>query len=621
MKRMLCRLGAVLLALTMLVTGALALTVEEAIQLLEEQYIQELPPEAYEAETLDELFEALGDPYTYYMTEEAYQSFLAEIEKTVELIGIGVSIQYTDRGILVMEALEGGSAKAAGIQAGDLITAIDGTSCVPANEGHRDLILGKEGTEVTVTVRRGNVSRDYTLKRTRVVIPNTEVSVVDGHIGLVECSSFGSATGALFLEGIQAHNDEVDTWLVDLRGNLGGVSSAAVDALGVFAGAGFHLYLRDSAGQLYYYLYAEEAATDHPLVVLVNGSTASASEAFAAGVRDLGRGIVVGSRTYGKGVAQIILDEENYPQLFSGDGLKLTAYRFYSVGGITNDKIGVIPTLLVPDEYAAAIAQSLCGAPEAEQKDLLAVILNGQRLTLDRTALEAPALSALLEALPPSAILGVYLEDLDLWYDDYVPEIAEMLELSYDSRWFCDVAESAFAHELNTLATYRVVQGDGKGSFFPGETLKRGEVCTMLANVLGLKGGSGGRFTDVAPDAWYADAVNAMADLGLVQGAGSGMFYPESPLTQQEYFTILSRVARYLSVNYDYAAANVTEEQLAAAAELGFAGWARNGAVLLDMAGAMKLSGPAAEPSALILREEAAASLYAVLAGLGIIPE
>lgn len=143
----------------------------------------------------------------------------------------------------------------------------------------------------------------------------------------------------------------------------------------------------------------------------------------------------------------------------------------------------------------------------------------------------------------------------------------------------------------------------------------------MLANALGLADGAGSRFSDVAADAWYAGAVNAMAALGLVQGAGDGRFYPDSTLSQQEYFTILGRAARYLSVNYDYAAANLTEEQLTAAAEQGFAPWAQNGAALLDMAGAMKLSGGAPEPAAPILREEAAASLYAVLAGLGVIPE
>ena len=617
MKKILRRVGAVLLAATLLVTAASALTVEQAIELLEEGYLRELPAEAYEAGTLEELFRAVGDPYTYYMTEEEYRAFLDSVEDTVQVTGIGVSIQYTDQGILVAGTLKGGSAREAGVLPGDLIVAVEGVSCVPADESSRSLIVGEAGTYVTVTVLREGVTMDFTLERREVVIPNTETSVIDGHIGYIECSSFGQTTGGLFLEGIQAYNDEVDCWLVDLRGNAGGYTTAAVEAIGAFAGAGFHLYLRDSAGQLYYYLYSQDAATDHTAVILVNGATASASEAFAAGMRDLGLGITVGSRTYGKGVAQIVYDETNRPEYFSGDAMKLTTYRFYSGGGNTNDMIGIIPDLLVSDQAAPQVAAAICGNPLAPLENLLMVKLGDYLLPVDLSAADAGTLAALFEALPPSALLWRY-EDGAAAVPCSVEEMALLLGVTYDSRWFDDVADSDWADRINTLATYGIVHGNGRGQFYPGETLKRGEACAMLGKALGLKGSSRQYFSDVPAGAWYAEWVNAMAELGLVRGAGNGRFYPDEQLTQEEYLAMLGRVARYLSINLDYAAEGLTEEQLADAETLGFRSWAREGAALLSQAEALFVPMEELEPRRAVLREEAAACLYAVLTATGI---
>ena len=111
MKRLGRILIAVFLVFAMLISTASALTVDQALELLEKEYLREIPVQAYEAETLEELFEILGDPYTYYMSQEDYQAFLDYVESTVELVGIGVSIQYTEQGIYVVEALKNGSAR------------------------------------------------------------------------------------------------------------------------------------------------------------------------------------------------------------------------------------------------------------------------------------------------------------------------------------------------------------------------------------------------------------------------------------------------------------------------------------------------------------------------------
>ena len=151
MKKYLSRVIAAFLALT---APACALTVPEALELLEENYYFDIPEHAYEAATLEELFRFLGDPYTEYMSAEQYAAFVDMVEDTVNMVGVGVVIKFTDEGMLIQEVLSGGSALEAGLQPGDLIVAVDGTSCVPAGEEQRDLMLGEEGTKVTVTVLR-----------------------------------------------------------------------------------------------------------------------------------------------------------------------------------------------------------------------------------------------------------------------------------------------------------------------------------------------------------------------------------------------------------------------------------------------------------------------------------
>ena len=616
-KRLIRSLGAIVLALTILVSTASALSVERALELLEESYLRDIPAEAYEAEKLEELFEILGDPYTYYMSAEEYQAFLDSVENTVDLVGIGVSIQYTQQGIYVVEALKGGSAYEAGIQSGDLIVAVNGVSCVPADESHRAMILGEEGTKVTITVLRDSVTTDYVLTRSLVVIPNTEFEVLDGAVGYIACSSFGSDTGVLFQEGVQANDETVDRWVVDLRNNSGGYTNSAVDAVGVFAGAGIYLYLQDAAGGLYYYAYLQEASAEKPLVVLVNGNTASAAEAFSAGVRDLELGITVGSRTYGKGVAQVVFDQSTHPDYFDGDAVKLTAYRFYSAGGITNDLVGVIPTLLVEDEETYDVALAVSGTDSSGKTDQMVVELDGQLLWVELSSVEENTLVALFEALPPTAAVWLCTESGEL--DSFsVTEGAQLLDVVYDSRWFDDVADSEYADAINTLATYNLVHGDGKGSFYPQKALTRAQACALVAKMLGIVSQGRQYFTDVLEDSAYAPYINAMAELGFVEGVGNGLFQPDRQMTQQEFYMLISRVARYLSVNFDYAAELLTQEQLDAEAELGFSGWACAGAALLDSMDA--LCGTP-EPKTPILREEAAASLYAVLIAAGVLPE
>ena len=631
MKKYLSRLLALLLTLILLIVPASALTVDQALEILEALYYYEIPAEAYEAETLDELIAILGDPYTQYMSAEKYQAYLNALEGNSGTVGIGVTAQFTEQGILVLETISGGSAKEAGIRAGDLIIEADGISCVPAGEGSTDLITGREGTTVSITVLRDGETYTYVLTRRPVVVPNVEIQLMDGGIGYIDCNSFGLDTGREFAELVRENDGKVNVWIMDLRGNGGGYANAAADMLSALMGPDRYIYFESRDGSVSYVAGRQSAASDKPVIVLTDASSASASELVASNIRDLDRGITVGGRTYGKGVAQVMLNEDVLPDYFDGDMLKLTDNRFYSAGWNTPDKTGVIPTLLVDGGRTVDVALALCGR---QQDAGLRIQLNGQTCYVGPNASQ-DTLEALLAALPPQAELAW--SDSDQTYESCtVSDAADKLGVTYSDRWFTDVSDSKYAGALNAMATYGLLQGDGKGHFTPGTQLTRAELSTMLAQVLEVSWQGDSLFTDVSQDAWYGPSANALAWLGLVEGADGigGRFNPNDVITQEQFLTVLGRVARFMNLQLnDYGEwleeenGQFTRAQQAALAP--YADWAKCNVAVLAYGTDIALRGdgdllyaPLSElsPKTPILREEAAAGMYAVLSGLGILP-
>ena len=625
MKHRYLRAGAFSCAAAMLIaTGAQALSVEEAREILQRSYVDKLPNAAKEAETLDELF-SYTDDYTYYMTGEEYEAFLSEVEGEVSFVGIGAEITYGETGITIVSVLKGGGAEKAGLTSGDIIIAIDGESCVPGTAEAREKLLGDERTQVTLTVLRTDGSeKDFTVTRTLITQTNTTVSVADG-VGYIDCDSFGSQTGTYFQDGVRKNNSAVRAWVVDLRGNGGGLTSAAVTALGTFAGKGDLAYFVDRDGDAIPERYAGADLTDKPAIVLMNAGSASASEIFAGGILGTGSGIVIGERSYGKGVAQIVYDGTNCPYL-TDDAVKVTAYRFYCAGGNTTDRLGVIPTLYVPQGTTSAAAELLAGAKPADGSAYLHLVLNGLDFYVDIAAAKQQtlALEGILRALAP---------DTELYWGENGAEervtsaqAREKLGAPQANLDFNDVASSAYAGEINALAAYRIVFGD-KGAFRPDDTMTRAEVCALLAQALDVYSSADGYFTDVPKGSWYASSVNAMASLGLISGVGGGRFAPNATMTQEEFITVLGRLVEFLNLD---ARAYLDEHPLAILQPLAqyknFSPWAIRCADLLT-GSVTDESGEAVtmyctdlegiEPKEPILREQAAAALYNALRTTG----
>ena len=625
MKHRYLRAGAFSCAAAMLIaTGAQALSVEEAREILQRSYVDKLPNAAKEAETLDELF-SYTDDYTYYMTGEEYEAFLSEVEGEVSFVGIGAEITYGETGITIVSVLKGGGAEKAGLASGDVIVAIDGEGCVPGTAEAREKLLGDERTQVTLTVLRTDGSeKDFTVTRTLITQTNTTVSVADG-VGYIDCDSFGSQTGTYFQDGVRKNNSAVRAWVVDLRGNGGGLTSAAVTALGTFAGKGDLAYFVDRDGDAIPERYAGADLTDKPAIVLMNAGSASASEIFAGGILGTGSGIVIGERSYGKGVAQIVYDGTNCPYL-TDDAVKVTAYRFYCAGGNTTDRLGVIPTLYVPQGTTSAAAELLAGAKPADGSAYLHLVLNGLDFYVDIAAAKQQtlALEGILRALTP---------DTELYWGENGAEervtsaqAREKCGKAGMSMDFSDVSGSEYEDAINALAAYRIVFGD-KGAFRPDDTMTRAEVCALLAQALDVYSSADGYFTDVPKGSWYASSVNAMASLGLVSGVGDRKFAPNATMTQEEFITVLGRLVEFLNLD---ARAYLDEHPLAILQPLAqyknFSPWAIRCADLLtnsvfdengDAVNMYCMSLEDIEPQVPILREQAAAALYNALRTTG----
>ena len=608
MKKLLSSLLALTMALSLAVLPASALELEDAKKLLAIHYVDGVAPEVLELDSLDAILEAIGDPYTFYMTPEQYQSFNQSVNgRTVVGIGATVETAY-DGGYRVMSVLPDSPALEAGIQPGDILTAVDGVPTSP-DVDPRVPVTGEEGTVVTLTVNRNGQVLEFTLTRRAVNIPIVTYEQV-GSAGVIDCISFGATTAQSIQEAIRELDDDTAVWIMDLRANPGGDSGATATSASLFTGSGIMLYFRDGSGR-YNYSYTMPGfpdMTDKPVIVLTSEHSASGSELFAGDMRTYRAGIALGQRSFGKGTAQIIFDETNSDVMVGGEAMKITTYRFFSPDGATNHVVGVLPTLLISPENTSAAALLLTSPKPARAKDFLKLELAGQTFYIDvKEAVKAENKAAfveLLEALPPSAKLYEG-SGVQSWTQLTPAQLAQQRGLSFTSRSFSDTVDCTYAREIDTLAAYHILNGYEDGKFHPDDTLTRAQFVTLVASALDLPAGKGGQFSDVQEGQWFAAPVSAMPDMGFLSGRGDGTFGPNDTITYQEMVTVLSNVAAWTSMDgYDLNKSDLLPEELVEYYD--WAEWARVPARNLD---ALEALTGELTPTDLVTRELAAATL------------
>ena len=612
-------------ALTLTLTLALspvagAITVDEAREMLREFYIDEIPEEILSLPTIDEITTALGDPYTYYMTAEEYASFQNELNGA-NVVGIGVAVENTADGLLVTSVAPDSPGAKAGLKAGDLIVAADGVTVQEAGSANAlaGLVAGEEGSQVTITLIREEQELSLTMTREPVVFPTVTGEVVDDHIGWLHCSSFGTDTGEDFRTYIQAEDEAADRWVVDLRGNPGGSATAVIQAVGHVLGSRNVAYVVDRQGNVAVWRpnplqVAGDGLIQEPLVVLVDGNSASAAELFTAAMRDYSYGLIIGTRTFGKGIAQNVFEQSD------GSAFKITTERYYSPGYVTPDRSGVLPHLVVEAGLADEVARLLCGAEAEASENVLALQLAGRTWYVHREEAVsedyAPAFAQLLAAIAPNTPMTLNGRAVT------PAEVSQAWGVDYQSRWFDDVDTSPYGDEINALAALGVLLGNETGEFNPQGQLTRGELVSMMVQGMGYwcwQSQGTAPFTDVSREDWYATVVDIAYNLGLIQGNEDGEFRADDPVDHQQFLTILARMGARADLSIQQKLEQVTEEETASEAVQAYEPWARAAVAAAKDLGFLAVPLEELDPSTSTTREEAAAMLYRMLDYIGTI--
>lgn len=267
------------------------------------------------------------------------------------IVGVGVEMKTDARGALVLGTVDGGPAQEAGVQKGDIITAVDGRSVAGMSLGEiAQLIGGSAGTRVSFTVDRGGRNRNLAMTRRSMYVSSVaSVEMIDpaNGVGYARLKQF-SANSAKDLQDAlwTLHNQGMKSFVLDLRGNPGGLLTSAIEISDLFLPCGSIVSTRGRNAEDNSQETASYAKTwKTPLVLLIDDGSASASEILAAAIQDNERGVIVGRRSYGKGTVQT-----HFPLRTVTGNLKLTTAKFYSPKGREMADAGVIPDFNVNGE-------------------------------------------------------------------------------------------------------------------------------------------------------------------------------------------------------------------------------------------------------------------------------
>lgn len=319
-------------------------------EMLDTYYVEDYDKELAEELMYTGLVAGVGDPYTYYLSAD---SLAEQVEKNSgHFVGIGVEIYAGDDGYIVVSSVTpGGPAEAAGILAEDKITEVDGESITGKTAADVSaLVKGEEGTDVTLTIFRESTGEvlEKTVTRQDIQVQTVSWRMMDDNIGYISITNFRENTHNQFKEALDTLEAEgMEKLVLDLRNNTGGLVKSAHEIGEELLPEGIMVYTMDKEGNREDTL-CDDVYNDVPMVVLVNGNSASAAEILAGAIQDTGRGELIGTTTFGKGLVQRLFT------LPDGSGLNVTIQKYYTPNGTSIHGVGITPDYEVelPEEYA-----------------------------------------------------------------------------------------------------------------------------------------------------------------------------------------------------------------------------------------------------------------------------
>ena len=335
------------------------------MQLVEAYYYEDADTDAMLEGAALGLMQGIGDVYSTYYTKEEMDKFNEETEGEYAGIGCQLLADPEDTTITVTRVLKNSPADEAGIRSGDKIVYVNDVyySAYEMDEAV-SVMRGTPGEKVKVTVLRGLETIDFDITRKIVNINYVEYEILEGNIGYVMVFDFLGDAYEGFAQAIAAFEEAgVSGMIIDLRNNGGGLVDACVQMADLILPEGVVVSMRDKAGQTTEYTIDGEYY-DVPMVVLVNGYSASASEILAGAIRDTGAGTLVGEKTFGKGVVQSVI---NFPD---GSGMKVTTARYYTPSGECIHEIGIEPDVEVSLDEDAVTRYGINNLPHDKDAQL-----------------------------------------------------------------------------------------------------------------------------------------------------------------------------------------------------------------------------------------------------------
>lgn len=294
---------------------------------------------------IDSMIASLNEPYTRFMSKEDFEELTSSI--TSKIYGIGVNIYSNSGQIEIFNVMPGTPADFAQLKQGDIITAVNGKDIAGMNVSEvAAIVRGPENSIVELTILRNGKKINKKIKRKEIKIKTVKSSILDNHIGYIKIVSFMSGTTPN--EFIDALNNtkNTDSLIIDLRGNTGGLLDNAVFIADSFLNSGtiVDIIYRNGYKKSIKAQY-DSVTLEKPIVVLVNGASASASEILSGALKDYHRATLVGRKTFGKGLVQKVVPLPNQT------GVNVTIARYLTPNGTDINKLGIKPDIEIGNEF------------------------------------------------------------------------------------------------------------------------------------------------------------------------------------------------------------------------------------------------------------------------------
>ena len=363
---------ATMVTLTMvhLEVGLKPTKLEQLEALIEEKFIGEADAVMLEDAAADAMVKATGDRWSYYMSAEEYETYREQSENAY--VGVGITIQAAEdgSGFLIVEVAAGGPAEEAGIQVKDLLIGVNDVDIRGMDMTEvRNLVKGEENTDVTLKVLRGNEDTAVSVLRRKVQTPVATYEMLEDGIGLITIENFDERCGEESIAAIEALLEAGAQKLIfDVRYNPGGYADELVDLLDYLLPEGELFRTVRYDGQEHVDT-SDADCLEIPMAVLVNESSYSAAEFFAAALQEYGAAIVVGEKTVGKGYFQTT------HRLSDGSAVSLSIGKYFTPKGVSLAETGVTPDLVIPVEEETA-AEIYYGSLEPEEDPQLQAAVN-----------------------------------------------------------------------------------------------------------------------------------------------------------------------------------------------------------------------------------------------------